>query len=135
MIKVIPYDDGHIQAIRALHESQDYPRMQDITVDNLPLVGFIAVQGRVAVAAGFLRQVEGGFAQLDSLVSNKVFPSKKRHAAISLIVEFLIHEARSLGFKAILATTSDDSVLERALKVGFRVIPQTLIGLMLEDVH
>lgn len=83
------------------------------------------------IACGFLRRLEGGFAQIDTLTSNKHFGSKIRHEGIVVVVDALILEAKRLKLTGILALTSDQGILDRAKALGFHDIPQYVIGLKL----
>ncbi len=83
------------------------------------------------IAAGFLRRVEGGYAQLDTLTSNKHFGSIIRHKGIELIVDTLVNEAKVLKLQGIIAFTSDGGILKRAESIGFHQVNQVLIGLKL----
>jgi hypothetical protein len=127
----------HVPLIYALHESQGYEGLPSITLDNLPAIGFIALNiytfepPAQPLAAGFLRMVEGGFAQIDTLVTNGRCPPDVRHAAVSAVVDALVSEAKALKLRGIMATTKDAGVLKRAEALGFKIISQTLIGLNL----
>lgn len=84
------------------------------------------------IAAGFLRRVEGGYAQIDTLVSNPYFGSKIRHEGIDKVVKSLIEDAKNLKLLGIIAFTSDNGVLSRASDMGFFTLDdQKLIGLRL----
>lgn len=89
---------------------------------TLPKIGYIAFLGDTAIAAGFLRRVEGGYAQLDTLVSNPHFGSQVRHIAIDKVVQSLLDEAKLLKLQGVIAFTSDEGVLKRAEAIGFHVL-------------
>lgn len=112
-------------------ESQKHPDTTNIINSYLPKIGFIAFLGKHPIAAGFLRRVEGGYAQLDGLTSNAHFGSKIRHEGIKSVVTALIEEAKDLKLHGIIATTNDLGVLERAKSIGFHVVPHTIIALPL----
>ena len=71
------------------------------------------------IAAGFLRRVEGGYAQLDTLTSNKHLGSIVRHQGITIIVNTLIQYAKDLQLRGIIAFNSDCSILRRSEELGF----------------
>lgn len=85
------------------------------------------------IAAGFLRRVEGGYAQLDTFTSNPFFGSKIRHLGINLVVDSLLSDAKDLKLRGILAITEDSGILSRSKTHGFKEIEQKLIGLSLEE--
>lgn len=116
-------------------ESQNYIGISDITLDTLPAIGYIAMQSGFPVAAGFLRMVEGGYAQIDTLATNAKFKSEPRHKAISSVVDELIKSAKILELKGIIALSSDEGVLNRASSLGFHVVQQTVIALSLTKSH
>lgn len=128
-ITVFPFKFRYLSDVIDLHKSQEAKDV--ISMRTLPKIGYIAFLGKEPIAAGFLRRVEPCFAQIDTLVSNGHFGSKVRHEGIKLVVEELINEAKRLKMKGIIAHTADTGILERARSLGFRVIPQTIIGLPL----
>lgn len=86
------------------------------------------------IAAGFLRRVEGGYAQLDTLTSNKHLGSIVRHQGITRVVDTLIQDAKDLRLQGIIAFTSDYSVKTRAEGLGFQVLSDhSLIALRLKE--
>lgn len=113
--------------------------MADVTNETLPEIGFVAIQWvsddcGIPTAAGFLRRVEGGFAQMDTLMSNAQQSSELRHEAISKCVDKLIIEAKNLNLYGVLATSSDNSTIMRALSMGFHLVEnQKLIALPLRE--
>lgn len=112
-------------------KSQSYPGISDITIQSIPKIGYIAFLGKQPIACGFLRRIEGGYAQLDGLTSHSYFGSKIRHVGISLVVEALIQEAKDLKLHGIISYTKDESIIKRAKSIGFSIIPETIIGLKL----
>lgn len=89
---------------------------------TLPKIGYMAFLGDQPIAAGFLRRVEGGYAQLDTLVSNPHFGSQIRHIAIGKVVSALLDEAKLLELEGVIAFTNDYSVITRAEAIGFHVL-------------
>ena len=114
-------------------ESQKYPDIANIQMKTLPKIGYIATLGKQPIAVGFLRRVEPCFAQLDTLVSNAYCGSILRHQGISAVVDSLIVEAKRLKLKGIIAHTGDKGILMRAESIGFKVVPQTIIALSLQE--
>lgn len=128
-----------LAAIIFMHESQKYLNIMHIVQEMLPAIGYVAFDYNedgigTPVAAAFLRMVEGGFAQLDTLVSNAAKPSEMRNEGISKCVDKLILEAKNLKLHGILATTKDETTIARALSLGFHVVTeQKLIALSLKE--
>jgi len=100
-------------------------------MQTLPKIGYIALLSKQPIAAGFLRRVEGGYAQIDTLVSNPYFGSKIRNEGIDKVVNWLINDAKELKLSGILAFTGEQSIIERAKDKGFAVFEQKLIGMRL----
>lgn len=114
-----------------MHGAQGYLGVSAITMKTLPKIGYISLLNNHPIAAGFLRRVEGGYAQLDTLVSNPYFGSKIRHIGIKKVVASLIDDAKTLKLQGIIAFTADQGVLKRAADLGFHTIDQRLIALKL----
>ena len=138
MIETLTYNPKMFESIVLMHKSQGYPDMQCITIDSLPALGTVAFDFKEdngkPVAAAFLRMVEGGYAQIDTLVSNAATPSEMRHEGISKCVDKLIQEAKNLKLHGILATTKDETTITRALSLGFHVVTDhKVIALSLKE--
>jgi len=101
--------------------------------DEVPGIGFIAYAGSTPISVGFLRLVEGGFAQIDGLTTNPEAPAQFRDRANDLIAESLISKAKSMNLKAIIASSTDKHTVLRAEKYGFALMPHTLFALNLND--
>lgn len=133
MVNVVPYNYKHYAAVQYLHETQGCADAS-IVSDSLPEIGFVALdEDDRVVAMGFLRLVEGGFAQIDTLVSDGTRPSDVRHEAISAVVDSIINKAKTLELKGVIALTLDKSILMRAEAIGFHVVPQAVIALSFKE--
>lgn len=130
MIKITKYDITHLDHINSLYASHSLPPKSG---ECLPKLGYVAYQGDTPIASGFLRMVEGGYCQIDSLVTNKDAASDLRHKALTLLVDTLVNEAKALNLKGIFATTVDNGTLARAISLGFRVLPYVSIALPLQE--
>lgn len=119
------------ETVQGLLLSQQYPAFDLITPEGLPQYGYLASDSATPIAVGFLRMVEGGYAQLDTLVSNKDLSSDMRHEGITEVVDALMRKAKELKLKGILAFSNDLGVLARATVLGFKIIPQTIIAMPL----
>lgn len=127
-IQVIPFKFKHLELLKELDEKTDHALNTEITMRDLPKIGYIAILGKQPIAAGFLRRVEPNYAQLDTFVSNPYFGSQIRHVAMTKIVDNLLDEAKDLDLKGIIAFTKDESIVSRAQANGFVVIEQVLLG-------
>lgn len=130
-LSVKKYTKKYKSIVRELHITNGITDLAFLDNYHLPRHGIIVSIGDIPVAIGFLRMVEGGFAQFDSFVTNGYESSENRHLALSALIVHLTQKARLLGLKAIIAHTSDNGLLSRAEAIGFKVIPQTIIGLSL----
>lgn len=131
MVEINEYQKSYFDILLSMHESQNYSDTLLLSPETLPLIGYIASEGSVHIACGFLRMIEGDVAMIDTLVSNASVPSQMRHEAISGIVNSLIQRAKDMKLKGLLCLTSDKSVLMRAATLGFNVVPQHVIALPL----
>lgn len=101
-------------------------------ISTLPAIGFVAMDNGDAIAASFLRHVEGGYCLFDGLVTNPAFPPFKRHLGIEAVVKALIARALELKIKKVLGYSLDEGTLKRSLHHGFKLLPHRLIVLDLE---
>lgn len=131
MITVTAYQPSYFDHLVMLHETQGSHISHNLEPSWLPEIGYVATEGSIIVAIGFLRRVEGGYAQIDTLVTNADLEPLMRHEGISAVVDELILKARVLELKGIICHTSDEGILKRARAIGFKSIPQTIIGLTL----
>lgn len=94
-------------------------------IESLPEVGY--ADGDKAF--GFLRMVEGGFAQIDTLVSNAKYGSIDRNNAISDVVYHLLEAAKQLKVKGIVCYTEIPSIISRAKELGFTKLNHQVIAI------
>jgi hypothetical protein len=90
---------------------------------TLPKIGYIAMLGGHPIAAGFLRRVEGGYAQLDTLTTSKHFGSLARNQGINKVVDALLQDAKELRLHGVIAFTEEKSIKDRAEALGFKILP------------
>lgn len=124
---IVPFRYRYLSSLLDMLNSQKYLCISEINMKNLPKIGYIVLFNGHPIAAGFLRRVEGGYAQFDTLVSNPYFGSKIRHEGIDLVVETLLQEAKTLKLKGIIALTSEPTIVTRAKDKDFKVVEQTLL--------
>jgi len=127
-INTVPFKFKHFKHLLDLLESNNYPDLHSITMKTLPKVGYITYLGDQPIAAGFLRRLEPCFAQIDTLVSNKMFGSQVRHSGIEKVVDSLLDDAKRLKLKGIVAHTADQGILDRAKSIGFHIVNQVIIA-------
>lgn len=96
-------------------------------VFEMPENGYVAYKGLEPVAMAFIRKVEGGFGQLDGLVSNPTSSPKCRDLCIDIVVTKSLQEAKALGLRSIIAFSLDANTLARSVKHGFVQQPHTMI--------
>jgi tRNA G10 N-methylase Trm11 len=99
----------------------------ELTMRNLPKLGYVAFLGKQAVAAGFLRRVEPNYAQLDTFITDPNYGSKIRGAALEMIWTALESDAKDLKLKGIIALTVDSSIAQRAKDEGFQLVEQSVL--------
>lgn len=131
-ISVIPFKFKYLPLLLDMLKDRDFVNISQISMKTLPKIGYIAFMHNQPIAAGFLRRVEGGYAQMDTLVSNPYFGSLIRNDGIIKVVSSLIEEAKVLRLEGIVAFTKDEGVLKRALSIGFIEVNQQLIALNLK---
>ena len=133
-ISIVPFRFKYLKALHDLLGSNDYLGISDVNMKTLPKIGYIALRGGHPIAAGFLRRVEGGYAQLDTLTTNKYMGSIIRHEGINKVVDALIQDAKDLQLRGIIAFSRDYSIIKRAEDLGFHTLgEQKLFALKLKD--
>lgn len=130
-VSVIPFRFKYLSTLHELLDSNDYLNISEVNMKTLPKIGYIALLGGHPIAAGFLRKVEGGYAQIDTLTSNAHFGSQVRHMGINKVLDSLITDAKDLKLRGIISFTADTSIVKRAEDMGFHVVGQTIIALRL----
>lgn len=109
-------------------DKRDRSRWQ---TDQVPSTGFVYTIDDRPIAIGFIRKVEGNFCMLDGLITDPSQPGELRHIALDKVVEALILQAKELGYVSMIATTTEEDILERSVKHGFVKNPHNLIVLSL----
>lgn len=106
-----------------MSEMADWLRTHNAYIPSdaeIPALGYVVYVNARATAMGFIRRVEGGFGQLDGLVSNPTSSSEDRHLAIDLLVSQLLDSAKELGITQIMAFSKDAGTLMRSERHGFK---------------
>lgn len=131
-LNVLPFElSAHYELLIDLHKSQKYDQIATFTRETLPKTGFLVFKDDICVSAGFLRLVEGGFGQIDTMVSNAASPGEVRHEALNILVNCLISKAKDLKLHGLVAFTTSNSILTRAEVAGFRALTHSVIALPL----
>lgn len=95
--------------------------------EEFPEVGYLVFEEGAFIAAGFLRQVEGGYALIDGYLSDPAMPSEIRHVALDMVTARLIKAATKMKVKRILGFSLDSNTITRSLKHGFVQTSHTMI--------
>lgn len=105
-----------------------------MTTRSLPRIGWAAYYLDRCIGIIFLRNMECGEGLIDGFITNPCAPYAVRKAAIEELEQTLFSEAKSLGFVRVLAHCVRNSVIKKALSIGFKPQPETLMSKELIDV-
>lgn len=131
-LEIKEYSPIYFDALRRLHSTRNSPTTSFLSSETLPKIGFVVSNETEYVAFGFLRRLEGGYAQLDTFVTNPDSSSENRNEALNLLAARLIQEAKALELRGVYVLTSDETVYKRAVATGFQLLPQVIVGMTLE---
>lgn len=129
-ISIVPFKYKYLPLLLEMLEDRKFDTKYT-NMKTLPKIGYIALLNNQAIAAGFLRRVEGGYAQIDTLVSNTYYGSLIRHEGINKVLSALIQDAKDLKLNGIIGFTKDDGVLARVKSMGFQVLNYNIVSLSL----
>lgn len=87
--------------------------------DELPRIGYVVYEEDMFIAAGFLRQCEGGYGMFDSYVTNPAMPPGVRNEALEMITKRLIKAATKAEVKHVISFSLDLNTIQRAERHGF----------------
>lgn len=132
-LSIVPFKFKYLPMLLEMLKDREFIGINTITMKTLPKIGYICLLHNQPIATGFLRRVEGGYAQMDTLVSNPYFGSIIRHEAISKVVDSLIADAKDLNLEGIIGFTRDLGVLMRSEAIGFHKVEQQIIALRLRS--
>lgn len=131
-MEVIPFDPN--QHFIFLDEWISGHGLDSKLLYEIPKIGFLAKEGDIYCAAGFIRTIEAcKLALLDGLIANPKTFGKMRYRAIDLVVEALHQKAKELKLESLLAYSVDKATLKRSVKHGFVKLPHTVIALNLGE--
>lgn len=126
-MELIKFDKSvHMSALKLALKRHEHP---EPTLESIPAVGYTVTQNGNYVAFCFLRKVEGGFGQIDGLTSNPEITGVERNAALNLVVEACLDEAKAIGITHLVAFCEKMAPISRGMKYGFKVLPHALVAL------
>lgn len=98
-----------------------------VALSELPELGYTVEDdnGR-PVGCAFLRMIEGGLGILDSLINDPARTAKERHTINDRLFIQIKKVAIHLELAGLIGTSIDKGTLERSLRHGFTLSPQTL---------
>ncbi len=102
-------------------------------IDELPAIGFVAYEDSLPVAAGFLRECEGGSAMADSFITDPIASKASRNAGMNLVLDAVIQEAKRLKFTTLIGFTQDENTRLRSQRHGFEESPHTIVVLNVSE--
>lgn len=130
-MELLQYNPQLLPIICRLHKRNKCPYTDSIVLASMPKHGYIAIEHGRCLAAGFIRLIEGGYCQIDTLVSNPNARPGERNRALKTVVDRLIQDAKGMGIKGIVSWTDSHDVVRRAVSIGFRVKPTIALTLQL----
>jgi hypothetical protein len=112
----------HIQGWITIRELQ-------IDLNTLPRFGLIALDRGTPIAAGFIREVEGGYGMIDSFITDPKASKELRNEALDRITEKLIKIAKHNKVNQLIAYSLDKNTLMRGISHGFVQLDHSVIAL------
>lgn len=106
--------------------------MAPLKLENIPVLGIVAEKHNEIVAMGFLRQCEGYYGVVDSIITNTDSKPQDRNAALNLIFQELINMAKELHIRNLIGFSRETSTVERSKAFGFKEIEHRLMSLEIE---
>lgn len=109
--------------------------MDESMVSSLPKLGVVASRAEELpiLAAGYLREVEGGFGMIDSLIADPNSEPAHRNEALDGIITRLITDAKRIGMTALLANCKVTKAIVRAQQHGFQAQDFCVLTMNLKD--
>jgi N-acetylglutamate synthase-like GNAT family acetyltransferase len=100
-----------------------------IAPSSIPAIGYVAWDNGVAVAYSFLRQVEGGYGQIDGLIVNPEYRGEIRDSALDLVIQECFKRAKAIGITQLFCMCKINAPIERAKKHGFVMAPHSVLAI------
>lgn len=95
-MQVSRYQPSYHDILIMLHETHG----RSINTDDLPLIGFICMEGSIPVATAFLRPTRA-YGMVEHLVTNNDLPRDMQAEGRGLVIKALVEVANSLNIKTI----------------------------------
>jgi hypothetical protein len=125
------FDKTYLGHINAWQMNRDYCPHSDL--QDLPVIGYMALVDVYPMAAGFLRKVEGRMGLLDGFILNPSYPRSLKNEILDGITLKLIMAARELKMTGLIGLSLSSGILERAKKHGFKLRTEQMISLSLKE--
>lgn len=117
---------GHLSGWLAIRE------MPLSVLYDLPEIGYIVFDCEKAIAAAFLRRIEGGFGFIDSAITNPHASASIRDAAMDMVSKAIIGHAKRLKLKKLFVHTVDKNTAERARRMEFVPLKDLVLALKVD---
>lgn len=131
MVEIKEFTLIYFEDLKRLHAKQQSPTTDFIFVDTLPKIGVVVLAESKPISFGFLRLLEGGFGQIDTIVTDPDAVAEDRHQALNLITENLVNTAKSIGLRGVYGITQHEAIIKRAISLGFNGTVQIVFSMML----
>lgn len=123
------YKETDFTSIIQMHALRDLPYPNS---NELPQIGCIIKENDTPIVAAFLRRVEGGYAQIDTLISNPNVDKSLRDIAIDKCLKLLVNCAKTLKLRGLVSFCEVPASITRAEKHGFKQLNHKLMGISLK---
>lgn len=95
---------------------------------DLPAFGYLVEDVKGKIAAGFIRRMEAcDVGLVDSYITNPEEAAWVRNEALTLLTTTLLENSKREGFKKLLFSSKDVSILKRALLHGFEQLSHVMM--------
>ncbi len=130
-MKLVPYDSfKHREHAKRFLSNRE---MSKDLVDQLPKSGLVAFENDIPIAMGFLREVEGNYAMLDSYLTDPTISGELRDIALDRITDKLITIATHYNQTLLLAISEDVNTIARSIRHGFKFTDYKVTRLKLNN--
>lgn len=103
--------------------------MISFNIEDLPVMGIVIEKKKNLIAMGFLRQCEGFYGIMDSVITEPSANSKDRHEALNLLYEEIIKLARSMNISSLIGFSANPGIIDRSKYFGFMEMNHKLLSL------
>ncbi len=98
-------------------EQWGWPAIPEIC---LPTTG-IVIQGERSLCAGWLYRTDSAVCWAENYVSDKTVSKAERTGSVEMLINSLIEEGHRLGFKVLMSSVRNPSLINKLIKSGFDV--------------